>query len=100
MLANRSGNSGRYFRVLKFDSGWGLWLEVYGRECVLVMPNRPGVGMDVWSVCRTSRDDWGDLYNVFGLAAALSERLLRVGRGVEPVQHGHIEAECAGCEMF
>jgi hypothetical protein len=36
MLLNRSGNSGRYFRVLKFDSEYGLSLEVYGRLCVLV----------------------------------------------------------------
>jgi hypothetical protein len=36
MLSNRSGNSGLYFRVLKFDSEYGLSLEVYGRLCVLV----------------------------------------------------------------
>jgi hypothetical protein len=36
MLSNRSGNSGLYFRVLKFDYEYGLSLEVYGRLCVLV----------------------------------------------------------------
>jgi hypothetical protein len=39
MLPNRSGNSGLYFRVLKFDSEYGLSLEVYGRLWVLVTPN-------------------------------------------------------------
>jgi len=38
MSSNRAGNSGRYFSVLKFDSEYGLSLEVYGRLCVFVMP--------------------------------------------------------------
>ena len=38
MSSNRSGNSGLYFRVLKFDSEYGLSLEVYGRLCVFVTP--------------------------------------------------------------
>ncbi len=39
MSSNRSGNSGRYFSVLKFDSEYGLSVDVYGRLWVLVTPN-------------------------------------------------------------
>jgi hypothetical protein len=40
MVPNRAGNSGRYFRVLKFDSEYGLSLELYGRE---IHPGQRGV---------------------------------------------------------
>ena len=50
MESNRSGKSGRYFRVLNWASEYGLSLETCGRLCDLVTPrsaSRNATGLEV-----------------------------------------------------
>jgi hypothetical protein len=59
---NRSGTSGRYFRVLKWLSEYGLAFEPWGREWVVVTPRSASSGATGFeaielprSACRVSR---------------------------------------------
>src|SRR6266516_1069213 len=57
MERNRSGNSGRYLRVLNWASEYGLSFEVWGRECDLVTPRsarRNATGLDAWEDPRSA----------------------------------------------